>query len=77
MAQITITIPEELKQDLNLISKEGWSSLARNLLKKEIERLSFLKSAVSNSKFTEKDVNELSDKVNESLSKRFKSSVAG
>ena len=44
----------------------------RRSLKRELEEILELKRIISKSKLTEEDVEELSDKINESLAKRFR-----
>ncbi len=74
MAELKIEIPEELKQEMDEF-KVNWPSVVRKLLKQKLDRLLELKGIVSTSKFTEKDVLELSEKVDESLAQRFRQSL--
>ncbi len=71
MVEIKIEIPEELKQDMAGLSELMFSLVATRLVKQEFERLARLKGIVAKSKLTEEDVEELSDKVNTALSKRY------
>lgn len=71
MAEITISIPEEIESDLKKLSRIKLSLAIARIIKPELERLARLKSIISHSKLTEKDVKELSEKTDEALSKRF------
>ncbi|MEW6221795.1 MAG: hypothetical protein AB1476_00530 [Candidatus Hadarchaeota archaeon] len=75
MAEIRVRIPEELKQEMGEFPEVEWQVVARKLLEEELERMRDLKTIVSKSKLTEKDVEELSAKVDESLAQRFKESL--
>lgn len=73
MAEICVKIPEELKRE---IEESGDPSLlVRLLLKKELEERAKLRAIVTKSKLTEEDVRELSEKVDKSLSEKFKKSL--
>lgn len=74
MAELKIAIPEELKRKMEKF-KVDWSSVTRELLKKEVDELSELEAIVSKSKLTEQDAVALSRKINKSLAKRFRESA--
>ena len=70
MAELTIKIPDELgfiKQASNI----DWSILVNKLVVSKLDEIARLKKIVSKSKLTKKDVDELSDKINTSLSQRY------
>ena len=48
-----------------------WSILASKLIKSKLGKAVQFQKTVAKSKLTENDVEELSDKINESLSKRY------
>lgn len=73
MAKLEVEIPEEMKRELEGLSKIDVSLAATRLIKTELERLARLKDIVSRSRLTEKGVEQLSRKVDRSLSKRFRS----
>lgn len=74
MAELKIIIPEELKRKMERF-KIDWSSVGRELLKKEIDELSELKAIVSKSRLTEEEALLLGKKVNKSLAKKFRESA--
>jgi len=70
MEEITLEIPEDLKF-MKEIPNIDWSILISRILKEKLEEIARLKRNLSGSKLTEKDIEELSDKINGSLSKRY------
>lgn len=72
--ELRVPLPKELKEEMDEF-KINWSSVARKLIKQKLEKLLELKSIVSKSKLTEKDVAELSEKVDKSLAQRFRDSL--
>lgn len=71
---LRIIIPEELKRKMERFNID-WSSVARELLKREVEELSGLKAIISKSELTEEEALALDRKVNKSLARRFKESA--
>jgi len=71
MAELRIVVPEELKRKMERF-KVDWSSVAKELLKKEVDELSRLEDIVSKSRLTEEEALALGRKVNKSLAKRFR-----
>lgn len=71
MAQITIDIPEELGFMKN-IPKNKWSQIAIEMLKSKINEASEIIKIAEKSKATEKDVEELTDKIKEGVWKKNK-----
>ena len=70
MDEIVVKIPDELmfvKQTSNI----DWSILIGKLIKSRLDEIVELQRGLSKSKLTEEDVEEFSDKINESLSKRY------
>lgn len=72
MPTITLSVPEDLKQDMDESKDINWSEVAREAIRNKIVQLKILKSITSKSKLTEKDALELGRKINESLYKRYK-----
>ncbi|MBU1201761.1 MAG: hypothetical protein KJ905_02910 [Nanoarchaeota archaeon] len=75
MAEITISIPRELEEEIRGLSKLRFSLIIAKMVRPELERLARLKRIVSKSEFTEKDVQELSDKTDMALSQKFMQSL--
>lgn len=70
MEELRIKIPEELKS-FKQVSDIEWSTLVSKLIKSKLDKIAKLKKGLSKSKLTEEDVEEFSDKINTSLSKRY------
>lgn len=71
MANITLSIPDDLHQKMKNFSEVKWSEVARKAIQKKVSDLEMLDKLTSKSKLTEKDVEEISDKINKSLAKKL------
>jgi len=74
MVNITLSIPEELKLEMEEFKIMNWSEVARRAIKSKIEQLKVLESFTKESELTEQDALRLGKKVNEALSKKYNSS---
>ncbi len=72
MATLTITVPEELKQDMDASPIINWSEVARAAIRQKVAQLKLFKSIVAKSKLTEEDALELGKKINKSLHARLR-----
>lgn len=52
-------------------SEVRWSEVARKAIEKKVEDLEMLEKLASKSKLTERDVEEISRKINEKVAKRL------
>ncbi|MBC7080816.1 MAG: hypothetical protein H5T44_00965 [Thermoplasmatales archaeon] len=71
MVEIKIEIPKEIEEEIKNISETSISIAINRLIKSELEKLLSLKKLVSKSQLNEKDVKELSEKINESVYRKF------
>jgi len=71
MVNMTITIPKEMKNDLDLFPEINWSEVARQAFRSKVEDMKFLMEFKKNSTMTEEDALRLGKKVNRSLHKRY------
>ena len=71
MANITLTIPNTLHEKIRSHGEIRWSEVIRQLLQKKIEQLELMNQIVNKSKLTQKDVDELSEKIDSNVAKRF------
>ncbi len=71
MSVITLSVPEELKKEMNEFVDINWSAVARVAIKGKLSQLKLLKLISSKSKLTDKDALELGKKINKSLHERF------
>ena len=76
MTTITLSLPEELKKQMDEFEDINWSAVAREAIKNRLSQLILFKSIVSKSKLTEKDALELGRKINVSLHERYKKEIA-
>jgi len=72
MANITLSIPEELKKEMEKFPEINWSEVARDSIKKKIAQLSFLKGFRIDSDITADEALKLGREVNQLLVKRYK-----
>ena len=71
MAELRIQISDDLKNKMSGLSM-NWDSVIDSFIREKLFEWERLRSIVSKSKLTEKDVLELGRKVNEGLAKRYK-----
>jgi len=71
MPTITLSVPDELKRDMDQSKEINWSEVARAAIKTKVAQLKILKAVSAKSKLTEKDALELGRKINKSLHKRY------
>ena len=71
MVNITLSVPAELKTSLDKHSEINWSEVARQAFKDKLSKLSILEKFSFKFKLSDKDIEELSNKINSEVSKRF------
>ena len=71
MPTITLSVPEELKKEMEESKEINWSAVAREAIKAKVVQLRILKAITAKSKLTEKDALELGRKINKSLHERL------
>ena len=74
MVNMTLSIPKELKKDMDSIPWVNWSEVARSAIRDRVRALKVLEEFTSDSELTEEEAIELGRKVNRSLFKRYKES---
>lgn len=72
MANITLSIPKDLKKEMEKFPEVNWSQVARDSIKKKIAQLSFLKGFRMESDITADEALKLGQEVNQLLVKRYK-----
>ena len=73
MANLTLSIPTELKEMMENFPEINWSEVARDSIKKKIAQLNFLKGFRMDSEITPEDALDLGKEISELLLKRYKS----
>ncbi|MFA5020071.1 MAG: hypothetical protein WC533_03145 [Candidatus Pacearchaeota archaeon] len=72
MANITLSIPDDLKKQMERFQEINWSEVARAAIKNKLIQVSIVKEIASKSKLTEKDALELGRKINKAMHERYK-----
>ncbi len=70
MANITLSIPDELKEEMNKFPEINWSEVARASIKQKLADLTFLRAFTSESEISYEDAEKLGQEISELLSKR-------
>jgi hypothetical protein len=73
MANLTLSIPDELKKMMENFSEINWSEVARDSIKKKIAKLNFIKTLRIDSEISPEEASNLGREVNELLLKHYKS----
>ncbi len=69
MVNMTISMDVELKKLLDKYPEMNWSEVARQAWRQKAEQLELLNRLTANSKATEKDVMEISRKINKDIAR--------
>lgn len=72
MTNITLSIPDDLKKEMEDFPEINWSEIARASIRQKIADLKFLKAFRSESEITPEKAEELGYEVSKLLSKRYK-----
>lgn len=72
MVNMTLSIPKELKAEMDDFPEINWSEVARQAFTQKLRDLLFLKKLRSRSTLTEEEAIKLGRKVNKSLAKKYK-----
>ena len=70
MGTLTLSIPDELKHEMEDSPEINWSEIARAAIRDKLLELKLLKSIASKSKLTEKDALELGRMLRKSVHER-------
>ena len=71
MVNITLSVPEELKNKMERFRIINWSEVAREAFVEKMKQLEILESFSRESELTEEDALKLGRKVNKALAKRY------
>ncbi len=71
MPTITLSVPEDLKQEMDGEKEINWSEVARAAIKEKLVQLKILKKISKKSFLSEKDSIKLGKEINQSLSKQY------
>ncbi len=71
MPTLTLAIPAELKREMDSLPELNWSEIARKAIAEKAAEFKLFKSIITKSKFTAKDADKISEKINKSLYKSY------
>jgi len=71
MVSITLSVPEELKVEMEKHPEMNWSEIARQAIREKIMLLKRMDVLLARSRLTEKDVSEIGKKINKVVAKKF------
>ena len=72
MVSITLSVPQEMKQEMDTFQDINWSAVARSAIKSKLMMLEKFRAFTKDSSLTEQDALELGRKVSESVMKKHK-----
>lgn len=72
MVSITLSVPEDLKQEMDAFPEMNWSAVAREAIRKRLLMMEKFKEFTRESTLTEEDALEFGRKVGEKVMKRHK-----
>ena len=72
MVYLTLSIPKELKDQMDQFPEINWSEVARSAIREKVADLTLLNEFTSKSELTEEDAIELGRKVNKALAMRYR-----
>ncbi len=73
MPTLSVSISEELKHKMEQMDEINWSAVARKAFEEKVIQIDMLQKIANKSMLTQKDADEISDKINKSMSKKFRS----
>jgi len=71
MVNMTLTIPDELREKMNQFSDIKWSEVARKAIEQRVHDIEIMNKIASKSKLTAKDAEELAKKIKRNAAKKF------
>ena len=69
MTNITVTVPEDLKKELQKHDEVNWSAVIRRALVEHLRKIIIAESIANKSKLTQKDADEISRKIKIEMAK--------
>lgn len=72
MVNITLSVPEDMKKEMEKFPEMNWSAIARAAIKKRVLLLQQLNELLKDSEFTEEDAIKLGREMNKRATERFR-----
>ncbi|MDD9953992.1 MAG: hypothetical protein OXR66_06665 [Candidatus Woesearchaeota archaeon] len=70
MVSITLSVPKEMKSQMDTHEEMNWSAVAREAIKKRLILLERFREFTKNSELTEEDTIELGRKINKGIAEK-------
>ncbi len=71
MPIITLSIPEDLKAEMDKTKFINWSEVAREAIRERVSQLTVLNAVAAKSQLTEKDALEIGRKIKKAMWKKY------
>jgi Arc/MetJ-type ribon-helix-helix transcriptional regulator len=71
MPTITLSIPEDLKKEMDENKFFNWSEIARSAIKEKLQQAKILREISKKSNLSEKDADMIAKQIKKSLHKRY------
>ncbi len=71
MGNMTLSIPEEVREEMKQFSEVKWSEVARKAIVERLEKLKLAEKLASKSKLTKRDIEDFNKKIKTEAMKRF------
>lgn len=71
MGNLTLSMPNDVSEDMKQFSEIRWSEVARKAITERIETLKLADKLAQKSQLTEKDVKDFSKHIKKEAAKRF------
>jgi len=71
MVSLTLSIPKEMREDMEMHPEINWSEIARQAIHEKLALLKQMDRILSGSMLTERDALELGSKVNKAVAKKY------
>jgi len=72
MTNMTLSVPQDLYNEMTVHSEIKWSDVARKAFEMKIEELHWMDKLLEKSTLTEKDAEEIGHKIKGEMANRFK-----
>ena len=72
MGTLSVSVPDDLRTRMAKLDEVNWSAVARKAFEKKIKEIEILMKIADKSKLTNKDAKEIVDKINDSMTRKFK-----
>ncbi|MEA2054297.1 MAG: hypothetical protein U9O96_04165 [Candidatus Thermoplasmatota archaeon] len=71
MVSLTLSVPKEMKKEMEKFPEINWSAVARKAIKSKITILNEMDKILAESELTEKDAIKLGKKITRSVARKY------